>query len=231
MNIKELPVLERPREKALHFGIEKLSDYELLAVLIGSGSSKDSALDIAYKMISDNHGLFHLVQKPMSDLLNYEGIGESKAVKIIAAFELAKRYNSLQPQNEKEKIDNNFIYKKYKNLLSHTCQEFLFLIILDKKKRIIHEVNLYKGSESNLVYSKKQIIREVLIHQGSYFYVVHNHPSGNLFPSEEDIVFTTEIIHECQKMELTLIDHLIVTSRGYFSFQSAETYLEPDIQS
>ena len=222
MNIKQLPSLDRPREKALHYGIEKLSDYELLAILIGSGYKEDSALDIAYQMIRESNGLFHLVQKPISDLLNIKGIKKAKAVKIIAAFEIAKRYNSQQPLDQAEEINNTFIYKRYKPLLIKTEQECVYLVILDKKKHIVHEVNLYRGNERNVPFSKNQIIREVFIHNGLYFYIVHNHPSGSLFPSEEDIVFTTDLIKQCQKVGIILLDHLIISRDGYFTFQYSE---------
>ena len=228
MNIKQLPSLDRPREKALHYGIEKLSDSELLAILIGSGAKEDSALDIAYQMIRESNGLFHLVEKPISDLLNFKGIKKAKAVKIIAAFEIAKRYNSTKPPEPEEDVDNEFIYKRYKTLLSKSEQECVYLVILDKKKHIVHEVNLYRGNETCVPFSKSQIIREVYIHRGTYFYIIHNHPSGSLFPSEEDIVFTTDLIKECKKIDLILLDHLIISHSGYFSFQYAEIFEDDD---
>ena len=219
--IKSLPTLERPREKAFHYGVDKLSDHELIAILISSGTVDFSALDIAYKMLSDHKGLLNLVQKPFSDLLNFKGIGKSKAVKIIAAFEIAKRFNSLKSIREEFPASTNEIYERYKYHVSSIDQEYLLLIILNSKKHIIHEVNLYKGNESSVNCSWRQIIKQVLVHNGKYFYIVHNHPSGDHTPSQKDIEFTTTLIKESQKLKIRLLDHLIISDNGYFSFLTA----------
>ncbi len=216
--IKSLPILERPREKAYRYGIDKLSDHELIAILIGTGTIDHSALDIAYKLLMENKGLFHLVQKPFSDLLSVKGIGKSKAVKIIAAFEIAKRFNSLKANEDEFVSSPDKIYEKYKYLIANSVQEFLILIVLSSNKKVLHEVNLYKGNEDSLNCSWRQIIQQVLIHNGKYFYIVHNHPSGNHCPSEEDINFTTTLIKESQKLKIKLLDHLIISRNGYFSF-------------
>ena len=216
--IKSLPTLERPREKAFRYGINSLADHELIAILIGSGTTDSSALDIAYRMLQENGGLFRLVQKPFSDLLNFKGIGKSKAVKIIAAFEIAKRFNSLKANNEEQSISIDYIYKKYKHIIGSSEQEHMYLIVLNGKKKIIHEVNLYKGNESSVNCSSKQIIQQVLIHNGKYFYIIHNHPSGDYTPSQEDINFTSSLIRETQKLNIVMLDHLIISKYGYFSF-------------
>ena len=216
--IKSLPTLERPREKAFHYGVDKLSDHELLAILINSGTKESSAIDIAYRLLQDNHGLYNLVRKPFSDLLQVKGIGFSKAVKIMAAFEIAKRFNSLIPIDDDIQLNSNFIYEKYKHLLSTINHEGIYLLILNRQKKVIHEVNLFKGNESSVACSWRQIIQQVLIHNGKYFYLIHNHPSGDHHPSEEDINFTTTLIKESQKLNIRLLDHLIISSSGYFSF-------------
>lgn len=225
--ITDLPTLERPREKAIRFGIEKLSDYELIALLIGSGSVNSSAMDIAYKMLSDNNGLFHLVKKPFRDLINYKGMGERKAIKISAAFEIAKRFQNLKKNDREIVEDSSAIYLRYKERISESYnQEMVYLIILNSRKRIIHETNLYKGNESSVNYSYKQIIHQVLLHDGHNFYIVHNHPSGDLIPSEEDIFFTINLIRECKKVKIRMLDHLIISPYGYFSFLNEESYIE-----
>ena len=221
--IKSLPSLERPREKAFHYGIEKLSDYELIAILIGSGTFESSAIDIAYQMIQDNRGLYNLVQKPFSDLLSFKGIGKSKAVKIFAAFEIAKRFNSLKVVRDDEPISSDKIYEKYKYKISDLTQEHLYLVVLDRQKRVVHEVNLFKGNENAMTISKIKIIQQVLIHNGRYFYLIHNHPSGSYLPSPEDINFTTDIIQESEKLKITMLDHIIIGEEGYFSFKTTLT--------
>ncbi len=218
--IKSLPALERPREKAFHYGIEKLSDYELIAILIGSGTVDSSAIDIAYHMIQENHGLYNLVQKPFSDLVSIKGIGQSKAVKIIAAFEIAKRFNSLKALKDDIPLSSDTIYEKYKYLIGKSTQEHLYLVVLNRQKRVVHEVNLFKGNESSVNISNLKIIQTVLIHNGKYFYLIHNHPSGEILPSAEDINFTTDLIKECKKLKIMMLDHIIIGEEGYFSFKT-----------
>ena len=226
--IRDLPSLERPREKAFHYGIDKLADHELIALLIGSGTTDSSAIDIAYEMIKESRGLYSLVQKPFSDLLNYKGIGRGKAVKIIAAFEIAKRFNSLAPFEESAEINTEYIYQKYRNLIGNSPQEKMYLVILNKKKKIVHEVNLYKGNETSINCSISQIIQQVIIHNGNFFFLVHNHPSGHLMPSNDDISFTSEVIRESKKFRITMLDHLIISQQSYFSFLQAEPLLKDD---
>ena len=227
--ISDLPPLDRPREKALYYGIEELADHELLALLIGSGSQNSSAIDIAYFMLRDNSGLANLVKKPLTDLLNYKGMGKGKAIKLIAAFELAKRYQNKNHIVDEIISDSEMIYHRLKKTFSnypYVYQEYLYLIILDKKKKIIHEMNLYKGNESSVSASTMQIIQQVIIHSGKYFYIIHNHPSGILRPSEEDVFFTFNLINECPKFSIELLDHLIISQNGFYSLLKHETHGE-----
>jgi len=216
--IVELPKLQRPREKALRYGIDQLSDYELIAILIGSGFVDSSALDIAYKMLSDSGGLRKLIQKPLLNLMNYKGIKEAKSIKLLACFEIAKRVEIEKGNDKDVAVDAPYVYWHCKSLISLTNQEYLFILILNKKHQLIHEMNLYKGNESSISISITQILQQVLIHGGRYFYVVHNHPSGSLEPSENDIFITSELIKQSKRLKIQLIDHLIITDEGYYSF-------------
>ncbi len=215
--IHDLPELERPRERALRYGIESLSNHDILALLISSGCRDKSAMDIAYDLLSQSRGLNNLVNMPFVDLLSHKGIGKNKAIKIVAAFELAKRFQISQVEN-KIVEDSEEIYQRYKHVLSNSNQEHVYLIILNRKKQIIHEVNLYKGTEDSVNYSHLHIIEQIILHRGAYFYVVHNHPNGSLSPSEDDIFFTTELIRQCNKFKIVLLDHIIVSRNGYYSF-------------
>ena len=217
--MNDLPIFERPREKAYRYGIEQLSDYELISLLIGYGCHDNSASDIAYEMVRDSGGLCSLVQKPYVDLINYKGIGKNKAIKIIACFEIAKRFQIREDDSKEESIlDSDYIYKRMFLRMANLSQEQVYLVILDKKKRIIHEVKLYKGNEHSVNYSNLHILQQVIMHNGKYFYIVHNHPSGDLTPSDDDIFFTQLIISEGKKVGITLVDHLIIGKDGYFSF-------------
>ena len=181
-------------------------------------------MDIAYAMLSDNHGLLNWIQKPFSDLTNYKGIGKEKALRISATFEIAKRFSSLQSFDNETINEPEQIYKKYLPILSFSNQEQVFLIILNKKKKIIHEVNLYKGTSRAVTFSISQIIQQILMHGGYYFYIIHNHPSGDLLPSKDDTFLTSDLIMECKKVNVFLVDHLIIGPSGYFSFKDSKAY-------
>ena len=227
--VNDLPLLDRPREKALFYGIETLADHELLALLIGSGSKDSSAIDIAYFMLRDNNGLYSLVNRPLLDLQNYKGMGKAKAIKLSAAFEIAKRFQNKKYDGKEVICDSGPIYQRMKKILGYTefpNQEIVYLVILDAKKKIVHQTNLYKGTESSVNVSTMQVIQQVIIHSGRYFYLVHNHPSGNLEPSEEDTFFTVELVKQCPKFEITMLDHLIISNRGYYSFLRQKVFLE-----
>ena len=223
--INELPPLERPREKAWRYGIESLSDYELLALLINSGTPDNSAIDIAYQMLSDSHGLTNLVNKHLSDLINYKGIGSDKAIRIIGCFELAKRINHQEITDETIHSSEQ-VYERYRTLFSYTQKEYVYLVILDKKKKVLHEVNLYKGTSDSVTCSAMEIIQQVIIHNGKFFYLLHNHPSGEPYPSNADLAFTGELIKECKKFQINMLDHLIISPKGYFSFLRKENSQE-----
>ena len=223
--IKDLPALERPREKALRYGVNSLSNYELLALIISSGSPNNSAMDIAYAMLSDNHGLFSLVKKPFPDLLNYKGVGKDKAIKISATFEIAKRFNSLHENDEEAIVESEQVFRKYLPILSFSTQEQVYLIVLNKQRKTLHEVNLYKGTQNSVNVSIPHVIQQILMHGGSHFYLVHNHPSGVLDPSEEDTFLTTELIRESKKVNITMVDHIIIGHDGYFSFKDSKIYV------
>ena len=226
--IKELHPLDRPREKALQYGIEKLSDYELLAILIGSGSSSCSAIDIAYQMVADSKGLYNLIEKPLTTLAGYHGMGKHKAIKIMAAFEIAKRFNYFVIRDKQKIESSEDIYRLFKSRLTtiYPPQEEMHLIILDSRKHILHEVKLYKGTENEINCSALQIIKHVIMHSGHFFYIIHNHPSGVLSPSPEDIFFTTNLLDEAKKFKIKLLDHLIISTNGYYSFLKQKEFTD-----
>ena len=229
--VNELPLLDRPREKALYYGIETLADHELLALLIGSGSKDSSAIDIAYFMLRDNKGLNNLANRPLLDLENYKGMGKAKAIKLSAAFEIAKRFQNKKYEEKEVISDSGPIYHRMKRLLGYTefpNQEVVYLVILDNKKKIVHQVNLYKGTERSVNVSSTQIIQQVIIHSGSFFYIVHNHPSGILEPSDEDLFFTTNLLKECSRFGVVMLDHLIISHQGYYSFTKHKVFLDDE---
>ena len=216
--IHDLPTLERPREKALRYGIESLSDGELLTIVIGSGYHGENASDLANKLISTYNGLEGLSIAPIHDVAKQKGIKSNKALLLAAIFEIHKRLNIKKVEKEGEMANSDYLYKKYSPQLVDASQEVLILVLVNKRRNIIRELLLYKGTESDVVFSYKEMWRELFIHNAYGFYLIHNHPNNQANPSKKDVIFTGEIIRESQKIRIPMLDHLIIGDDGYYSF-------------
>ena len=185
--IHDLPTLERPREKALRYGIEALSDNELLALIIRSGYHGENASDLANKLISTYNGLEGLSAAPMHDVAKQKGIKSNKALLLAAIFEIHKRLNVKRVEKEGEMANSDYLYKKYSPQLVDASQEVLILVLVNKRRNIIRESLLYKGTESDVVFSYKEMWRELFIHNAYGFYLIHNHPNNQANPSKKDM--------------------------------------------
>lgn len=217
--IKDLPKCERPREKALLYGIESLNDIELLALVIGSGVKEHSALDISYNIFNDAHTWHELSSKSMNDFKRYSGLGSASSLKILAALEVAKRYVVSKSRIVEKEVNSDSLFLRYLTLISTRSQECFILILLDKKKRLIREVELYKGTNDRVSFSLRDLYKELLINNAKYYYVLHNHPGNSMNPSEKDIMFTANIVVESRKINIELLDHLIIGKDSYYSFE------------
>lgn len=225
VRIKDLPPLMRPREKALRYGVESLADYELLAMLIGAGTKEFSSLDIAYAMLNENKGLFNLANKPVKELFKYKGIKQAKGLNLAAIFELAKRYKSTPDFSEDEVLTAEEIYLKYQAKFTNLSSEEFHIIILNKRRKIVHELTLFKGSSEHIKFTYRDIFKQIINNDGYYIYVIHNHPNDCLTPSNDDKRFTLEFSKYAKKMQITLLDHLIITKIGYYSFSEDKSFL------
>lgn len=216
--IKELPKFERPREKAIRYGIENLSNEELLAIMLRTGTRDMSALDLAHKLNSESCGLTNLFHMPYQALLDINGIGPGKALILSSCFELCSRYLKTL-SGEDGPVDLNSLINRYALKLKNEECEVLMLISLNKRKEIIYEECLYKGNDISVDCQPDQVVKKVLLHNGKSFYLIHNHPSGNHEPSTNDSMMTTEIVRRTRKVNITLEDHLIIGKDGYYSFK------------
>ena len=222
--IKDLAVIDKPREKAERFGIETLKDEELLALIINSGTVGHSSLDIARDLLKESHYLSELMNKPAAYFSSFKGLKKAKATKLLAALEIARRINEKQRliYEEKAEVNSETLYQRYSLSLSHLNQEVLAIIILNKNKQIVFEKILYQGNDANITVNQRDILRLLIIHNGTYFYLIHNHPNDSLKPSELDIKFTNKIKEKAAKLNVTLLDHLIISKNGYYSFLHAQ---------
>lgn len=218
MKIKELPKEDRPREKAFTYGVESLSDEELLSIIISKGVKNKSALEISRSLLNEYTNIYCLSKAKTIALKNEYGLSKISALKLEAIFELFSRLNAPKYKSREQLKNIDDIYKKYQ-FLSEQKQELLVILMLDKKYNILKEKIMYKGSENSLPISLREIAVELLQSEANYFYLIHNHPNGDNKPSTNDIESTYVISKRMKQLEIILLDHIIVSSDSYFSFR------------
>ncbi|NLI94807.1 MAG: DNA repair protein RadC [Erysipelotrichaceae bacterium] len=218
MRIKDLHISERPREKALKYGINSLSSIELLAIIINAGTKNKSALELAATLVYNHHGLANLATLEHPNQMQTPGIGKTKALQILAALTLGKR---LHLASKEEAIILNkpeIIYERYVNKFIYQNHESLLILMLDNSYRLLGEKRLYEGTLAGVNLEVREIFRHVLLSGATSFVLLHNHPSNISKPSLKDIEVTHLLKEAAIKMEIDFIDHLIITSETYYSF-------------
>ncbi len=220
IGIKELAVEDRPREKMIQKGISSLSDAELVAILIGSGSTKESAVELARKIMAGfKNNLNELGKATIEDLKNrFHGVGEAKAVSIVAAMELGRRrllHQSLEMPVVKGSHD---VFNLYRPVIADLPHEEFWITLLNRANKVRHRFNISKGGITGTVIDVRLILKKALENNASSIVLCHNHPSGNIQPSDADIQITKKLKEAGKIMEIPVLDHLIVTENGYFSF-------------
>jgi len=219
LRIKEWALEDRPREKLLYKGIASLSDAELIAILIGSGSNEQSAVDLARDILSlASNNLNKLGKLGIHDLNALKGIGPAKAVNIIAALELGRRRKSADLNDDQKIKSSNEVYTIFHALLSDLSHEEFWIIYLNRSNRIISRLKISQGGISGTITDVRIIMKKGLELLASSIIICHNHPSGNKEPSDADIRITGKIKDAAAFFDISLLDHIIVTDNGYFSF-------------
>jgi len=219
IKITEWAVEDRPREKLIIKGAASLSDAELLGILISSGTKEKSAVDLGRELLSSaGNNLNYLGKLSVSDLKKIHGIGAAKAVTIIAALELGKR-RKLAEALHSQKINNSKdIAAIFQPLLGDLPHEEFWILFLNKSNKVISKMKLSQGGVSGTVTDIRIIMKRAIEHLASGIIVCHNHPSGNLNPSESDIQITDKIKESGNLLNIQLCDHLIISDNNYYSF-------------
>lgn len=219
MSIKFLAEDDRPREKFLLKGKGSLSDSELLAIIMGSGSRNETAVELARKILASVDNNWHqLSLLSVKDLIKFKGIGEAKAISIATALEIGKRRAS-QEIPEKPVISNsNDAYQILKNQLSDLRTEEFWAVFLNQSNKVLHTSQLTQGGINQSIVDVRILFKIALDHFSTGIIIAHNHPSGNLKPSKEDIEITQKIKEGGALLNIQLLDHLIVTQNSYLSF-------------
>lgn len=210
---------DRPREKMLLKGITALSDAELLAILIGSGTFGESAVALAQRILSSvDNNLHELGRCSIKDLQKFKGIGEAKGVAIAAALEIGRR-RQLSDLRQRPRIScSRDAFNVIAALLSDLHHEEFWLLLLNRANEVFARERLSIGGTSGTVVDLKLVLKTALEARASGFIAVHNHPSGNLEPSRADIELTEKLKQGGRILDLPMLDHLIVSERGYYSF-------------
>lgn len=210
---------DKPREKLMAKGREALSDSELLAILVRTGSGKDSAVDIAKKILQmGKNNLNDLGKLSAEDLMEIKGVGEAKAVTIIAALELGRRRQSLEPLSREKFTSSNKLAGYLRASLKDYSHEVFGVVFLDRALKLIKFEVVSKGGMSQTVADPRIIFKRALEVKASTLILCHNHPSGNLKPSEADRALTDRMVQAGKLLDVQVLDHLIVSEEGYFSF-------------
>ncbi|MBQ0009370.1 MAG: DNA repair protein RadC [Firmicutes bacterium] len=219
MTIKDIPIEQRPREKAIRFGIEELSDAELLALLIGSGYKGKSAIDVANELLSSYfNSMYSLSNSNLASLEAHTGLKEAVALRLLAAFEFHHRLNSPKYQKQDSIKTSDEVYLRYQYLENYE-QEVLILIMLDSKNRIKQEKLLYKGTFDSFSIDVRQILQEIILAKAKSFILIHNHPDEESTASDNDILATKMIEKSANNLGIKLIDHIIIYRGGFYSIK------------
>jgi len=217
--IKAWPADERPREKLLALGADKLTDAELLALIIrtGDSSSKNSAVDLARSLLCRYGSLRQLSSASISELCQQPGIGPAKAAEIQALFQIARRFSDTRLQPGQPYLSSKDAFSHFHERLSEYRKELFFALLLDSKNRLIREVQISEGSLNASIVHPREVFAPVLRESASAVLFVHNHPSGDPAPSREDIEITERLKKVGDLMGVRVLDHVIVGNGEYVS--------------
>lgn len=218
-SIKHWAEDDKPREKLLLKGKNALSDAELIAILIGSGSRDVSAVELSRSILRQVQGnLAELSRMNTADLMKFKGIGEAKAISIIAAMELGRRRLAETPTRKTPLSSSRAAFEYLQQYMGDESYEVFWILLLNRANIPICALQVSEGGTAGTVADPKKIFRLALEHRASGIIISHNHPSGNLKPSDTDIRLTHKIAEAAQHLDINLLDHLIISGNQYFSF-------------
>ena len=219
LTINQWAVEDRPREKMMMHGVASLSNAELLAILIGSGNSEESAVDLMRKILNAyRNSLNELSKVSIDELCKFKGIGLAKAVTIKAASELGKRRKEEDVYERHTILSSKDIYECFYPLLCDLPTEESWALLLNQASKIIDKVKISTGGISATIVDVRCILREALLKRASAIILCHNHPSGSIRPSREDDRLTEQVHQAAQIMNIRLVDHVIITDGKFYSY-------------
>jgi DNA repair protein RadC len=218
-SIKSWAEADRPREKLLNHGRSVLSDAELIAILIGSGTQSLSAIDVGKNILAGvNNDLNHLAKFSVKELMKFKGIGQAKAISIIAALELGRRRKESSVQEKPKIVSSQDAYNLLKSVMLDLQHEEFWVIMMNRANRVIRMKRISSGGISGTVADVKIIFKEAIDQMASSLILAHNHPSGNRNPSHEDVRLTQKMKESGVILDIPVLDHIIFAEDKYYSF-------------
>jgi len=212
-------VEERPREKVMANGVQYLSDTELLAILIGSGTRHITAVELARQILKGAGNSLHLLgRQGIGELVRIKGVGPAKAISILAALELGRRRAGMQHTEKTPVKSSETVYKLFHPLMGDLEHEEFWLLMLNRANRVLGRYKVSQGGLSGTVIDTRIILKKALDNLASSIIVCHNHPSGNKQPSDADLKITEKLKKAAEILEIKLLDHVIIADKSYFSF-------------
>ncbi len=219
-SIRQWAMEDRPREKLIQKGLSALSDAELLAILIGSGSRRESAVELSRKILLDARNNLNELGKSTIEALQkkYHGIGEAKAITIVAALELGRRRQLTTPLQRPQIKKSEDVFSLMHPVLADLPHEEFWVLVLNQANRVMTQLNVSKGGISGTVIDVRLIMEKALYQHASSLILCHNHPSGNRRPSQPDISITKKLTEAGKILDIQILDHVIIAENHYFSF-------------
>jgi len=215
--ISRWPKKERPRERLLQHGPQPLSEAELLGILLGKGTTKKTAIDLARELLDRYESLQKLFSRSPSELMKVKGIGSAKAAILSAAFELVRRFQS-QGNIPKPSFKRSLeVANHYLPLMRDLRKEVFRVLLLNRANRLIKEVTISEGTLDASIVHPRDVFREAIIEPAAGIILIHNHPSGNPSPSEEDLRITKQLVEAGRLLGIKVYDHIILAGESYRS--------------
>jgi len=218
-SIKQWAEDDRPREKLLLKGKSALSDAELIAILLRSGNRDATAVDLSKEILDKaKNNLIELSKFTINDFLLFKGIGEAKALSIIAALELGRRRRSAEVIEKSSISGSKDVFNYFMAIVEDYKYEGFWILLLNRANKIIKHVQISEGGVSGTIADPKKIFKLSIENGASGIVLCHNHPSGNIKPSEQDLKLTKKIVEGGQLLDINVLDHLIIGDNNFFSF-------------
>ena len=219
MKIKDIPLLERPRERLETVGEDNLSNEELLSIILKSGTKNKSVKDVSLDLLKEIEDITNLKNISINKLISIKGIGKTKAIELLASIELGRRIFLSSKKEISPRLNSSYdIYLYTRNLFFDKKQEYFYCLYFDSKQKLIDKKLLFMGTINRSIVHPREIFKYAYILSAVNIICIHNHPSGDINPSNEDITLTNALVEIGKLQGINVVDHIIISNNNYYSF-------------